>query len=457
MRYITSGKVEYNKIEVSILRHLYKLRFLNTEQMLMVTYPELVTDSYPDNPKNPAWRKEYVSKYSRVRKEIARLEEFGYIRSHPYRLTPGKKRTVFYSLHNEMFDDVKLFLKIDSDKVGNGWDDDYGDLSTDFYEFPKKINHHYDMVNFFIKLMFSVSLFSFKNEIDYMDNIYSARLYSIDQNQSTKLKPDGEFKVYVFMQEQRKLLFHSWLEVDRKTETTEDLINKFENYESYLSSAAAKQGTPPFIMVYVSAGDNIRRRWGTILNAYLARSRKEGPFLNMFVVNGDSLFSTLTSYTESKVMFDSLSKSVTTLATRDQGFLGSVHFDKSPLQGELREVLGWNPHFVVTENDPKRVQLYLFHKMSSYESQGISRVLDFMRKWSLMPQEITNGVKEIVPVFYFGEGLPIGIPTNLDQCSEEERAALSRTIWFGSKDEKWFDRSLKPISSSINPLTYALH
>ena len=112
---------------------------------------------------------------------------------------------------------------------------------------------------------------------------------------------------------------------------------------------------------------------------------------------------------------------------------------------------------MITVNNPNRVQVYLFQKFDGYESQGMCRVLDFMRKWSQFPDEVKK-VKEIIPVFYFKEGAPVGVP-KIDGCTDEEITVLSRSIWFSTEQGIWFDESLKPISSetTINPLTYGLY
>lgn len=470
MRFFLDGNFELNKIEDSILRNLYRFRLLTTEQILFLIYPELVTNSFPLNPKNDtSWRKNYTAKYSRIRKEILRLERFNFIRSQIYKVT-ARKLSV-YSLDTEKLSVVKDHLDIDPFHTGTGWSNDFGDLSIDFFDFPKRIEHHFDSVNFFIRMHFLSPQFPFMNEIDYVDNVYAARSYALESGDSIKFRPDGELKIYGFRQEKKNPTpgFHAWIEIDRSSENTSELSLKFENYRGYLAHATAtKTAKPPIILIFTNATTKIGRRWNSLFNAYQANLMNFSPYMNMLVCNSENLFQTLTSFTERNGMLQKVKQRVEGAAKPDMGFLGTVHMGTgrnneqgqdpfTPLQMAASDILGWAPHFVITENNPNRVQLYLFQKFDGYESQGICRVLDFLRRWSQFPDELKR-VREIVPVFYFKDGSPIGVPKQIDGCSDQEKVVLSRSIWYGTEQGTWYDESLKPMISEsvINPLTYGL-
>lgn len=470
MRFYLDGNFELNMIEDSILRNLYRFRFLTTEQILFLVYPELVTNTFPVNPKNdPSWRKNYTAKYSRIRKEVLRLERFNFIRSQVYKVT-ARKLSV-YTLDTEKLNFVKDLLDIDPLHIGTGWNDDYGDLSIDFFDFPKRIEHHLDTLNFYIRMQFLSPQFSFMNEIDYVDNVYAARTYALESGDSIKFRPDGELKIYGFRQEKKNQTpgFHSWIEIDRSSENTNELSLKFENYRGYLAHATAtKTAKPPIILIFTNATTKISRRWNSLFNASQANLMNYNPYMNMLVCNSENLFQTLTSFTERNSMLLKVKQRVEGAAKPDMGFLGKVHMGVgrnneqedplTPLQMVASDVLGWVPHFVITENNPNRVQIYLFQKFDGYESQGICRVLDFLRKWSQFPDELKR-VKEIVPVFYFKDGLPVGVPKQIDGCSNKEKVVLSRALWYGTEQGAWYDEYFKPLSSEtvINPLTYGLH
>ncbi|MCY9665853.1 hypothetical protein M5X11_12900 [Paenibacillus alginolyticus] len=473
MRLYLDGNFELNKIEGAILRNLYKFRLLTTEQILFLIFPELVTDSFPINPKNnPSWRKNYQSKYSRVRKELLRFEEFRFVRSQHYKVMAGRSALSVFTLDIEKFNVVKDLLDIDPSHFGSGWNDDFGDLSIDFFDFPKRIEHHLDSVNFYIRMQFLSPQFSFMNEIDYVDNVYAARTYSLENGDAIKFRPDGEMKIHGFRQEKKNPTpgFHAWIEIDRATEFSNDLSLKFENYRGFLAHATAtKAAKPPIIMVFTTASTKIGRRWNSFFNAYQSNLMNYSPFMNMLVCNADNLFQTLSSFTERSGMLLKVKQRIEGAAKPDMGFLGTVHMgtarnhehDQDPftaLQLACHDLLGWAPQFVITENNPNRVQLYLFQKFDGYETQGICRVLDFLRKWSQFPDELKR-VKEIVPVFYFKYGSPVGVPKQIDDCTDEERTVLSRSLWYGTEQEAWYDETLKLMKSEsvINPLTYGLH
>ena len=97
MRFFLDGNFELNKIEAQIIRYFYRFRILSTEQVLFLIYPELVTDTFPINPKDdPEWRKSYATKYSRIRKELVRLEKFNFIHSQVYKMPARKKLALFH-------------------------------------------------------------------------------------------------------------------------------------------------------------------------------------------------------------------------------------------------------------------------------------------------------------------------------------------------------------------------
>lgn len=473
MRFYLDGSFELNKIEDSILRYLYKFRILSTEQILFLIHSDLVTDTFPTNPKNnPSWRKQYTSHYSRIRKELKRLEQFKFIRSQQYKITTARFALTVYTLDSDKFESVKDFLEIEPQHYGSGWNDDFGDLSIDFFDFPKRIEHHMESVNFFIRMQHYSSKFSFMNEIDYIDNVYAARTYSLENGDTVRFKPDGEMKIHGFKQEVKNPTpgFHAWIEIDRSTEVSNELILKFDKYRGYLAFAnATKLSKPPLILVFTNATTKIGRRWNSIFNAYQTSLFSYSPFLNLLVCNAENLFYTLSSFTERNTLFQKLKQRVEATAQKDMGFLGSLHMGPgrttdpdnmsyTSLQAACHEALGWLPQFVITENNPSRVQLYLFQKYDGYETQGISRVLDFLRKWSQLPDEVKR-IKEVIPVFYFKSGSPVGVPKLLDQFSDEEKTVMTRSIWYATEQGIWFDEELRPMTRDaiINPLTYGLH
>jgi hypothetical protein len=473
MRYFLDGNFELNKIEANVLHCLYKFRFLTTEQLLFLTYPELITASFPTNPRNDQeWRKSYLTKYSRVRRELVRLEKFGFLRSQMYRVIAGRSPLNFFTLNAEKFNIVKDLLEIDSLHIGTGWNNDFGDLSIDFYEFPKRIEHHLESINFYIRMLYLSTQFPFKNEIDFVDNVYAARTYPIENGEKVRFRPDAELKIHGYHQEKKNPLpgFHAWIEIDRATEFSSTLHQKFKNYRGYLAHVAvSKENTPPLILVYTNSSTGIVRRWNSLFNAYHSNLMNYSPFMNLFVCNAQNLFQTIVSFTERSVMLLRVKERIANAAVPNMGFLGTVHFGTgrnagnesdplTPLQTACQEVLGWVPHFVLTENNPNRLQLYLFLKYDGYETQGICRVLDFLRKWDQLPNELKRA-KEVIPVFYFKSGSPVGVPNQLESCTAEEKAVLSRALWFSTEQGIWFDEMLKPFNemSMVNPLTYGLY
>lgn len=137
--------------------------------------------------------------------------------------------------------------------------------------------------------------------------------------------------------------------------------------------------------------------------------------------------------------------------------MGARKQELTELQINSQTVLGWNAQFTITENNPMRKMLYLYLKFDGYESQGISRVIDFVRKQDQLSNDISK--LEVVPVFYFKNGTPTGTPKTLDGVSESELNTLHRALWYSTVDQTWYNEQLLAFSkeSTVNPLTYVLH
>ncbi|MGF7033447.1 DNA-binding PadR family transcriptional regulator [Paenibacillus mucilaginosus] len=459
MKQISFGQIIYNSVERSILYHLFKHRFLTVNQLIMLIHPELIDRLYPQKPEGPdgtEMLKKRKAKYGRIHKEITRMEKYGYVRSQLYIQMVGKRAVSYYTLHDERLEEVKSMLDIDVDVYGSGWDDDFGDLDIDLFEFPKRIEHHSEMIDFMIQLK-GFKLDGRELQADYIDSIYSVREIPDAAGKNLKLKPDGEFRIHYCQNEQRKRIFYSWLEIDRTTERSEALMEKFERYGRFYEHAKSSGiEHPPLIYFHSNSVERIGRRWKTVLNAYLAAAKTFGPFMNLFLSNTQLMDTTFKSFLGSTMMRDNLQRNVQLLTQKDMGFLGDSLDQLEDLFVKTSEVLSWRPRFVITRNDPKKVQLYLFQKLDCYETFGICQVLDFIRKWPTLPSELVNEVHELIPVFYFGEGSPLGLPP-LTTITEAENAVLTRAIWYSATENKWYDHTQKPIPPSINPLTFGLH
>ena len=205
-------------------------------------------------------------------------------------------------------------------------------LSIDFFDFPKRIEHHLDSINFYIRMIYLSSVFPFMNEIDHVDNVYAARTFLHESGELIKFRPDGELKIYGIRQEKRNPTpgFHAWIEVDRSTENSSELSLKFENYRGYMAYATAnKAAFPPIILVFSNASTRISRRWTSMFNTFQSNLINYSSYMNLLVCNADNLFQTLTSFTERNGLLMKVKQRIENAAKPDMGFLGTVHMGTS--------------------------------------------------------------------------------------------------------------------------------
>lgn len=473
MRVNLDGSFLLNQYEHNIIAKLYKFRLLTNEQLMYLIHPELITDTYPINPKNdPQWRKQYSSKYSRIRKELINLTEHKFLQSKPFKLTTGRQSTMLYGLHPDKLEIVKGYLDIPLNYYGSGWNNDLGDLPEDLFAFPKRIEHHLDSINFYIKLTYAKQLFSFKNEIDYIDNIYTARTYPTAYTDKMKLKPDGELKIFAYHNDEliAKPGLHAWVEIDRSTESGSILKTKFENYNGYLqyikslSDTAKKEHStelPSVILSITNASTGLSRRWGTFINAYESQMQEHYSHFNMIVCNLQNIHEVIESYANKFSLTKRMAAGIESIAEMNLGFKGQKHLgyvkeNITDLQQQVYEKLKWLPQFTITENEPTRKQLYLYLKLDCYETQGICRYLEFIRKQSTLPAPLQT--IEVIPVFYQMSGTPIAIPV-LESLNEKEAKALALALTYVVNDNEWYSDDNIPLSkqTSIHPLVYRLH
>jgi DNA-binding PadR family transcriptional regulator len=184
-----------------------------------------------------------------------------------YRLQGDYARGSIYYLTPQGFELAKHLLNIDRGKTGEGWvfrqsmpGENYGDFPYDLYKPPlDQTAHHLLLIEFFKQLR------TLDEEVDYnyRINLYAAKEYEID-GQKHRYRPDAEVKFgdgRIFA-----------VEIDRATESHEQLRRKFRTYRNYLQYLHRNNEKLPsgifFVVEEKRRHHGMKRRWENVMSAF---------------------------------------------------------------------------------------------------------------------------------------------------------------------------------------------
>lgn len=198
-----------------------------------------------------------------------------------------------YYLSHKGYEYAKDMLNIEDERTGTGWITHYGEFEgLDFADIPYDVHipplkqpaHHLMLIDFFIKLsMINEDTYE---EIKHRNNLYSAKTYHVD-GVKYRYRPDAEI-----------VLGHKrfTIEIDRATESHDQLLQKFETYRQYLehsSNPADKINGIIFVVENRRRDHGIKRRWTNILSAFFKKLHKYQQDLNLIMTTLDTARETL--------------------------------------------------------------------------------------------------------------------------------------------------------------------
>ncbi|MBA2873160.1 hypothetical protein HNQ85_003498 [Anoxybacillus calidus] len=183
-----------------------------------------------------------------------------------YRLQGSFSRGSMYYLSEKGYELAKHWLNIEQEQKGDGWilsdqlhGEGYADLPYDVYKPPlEQTTHHLLLIEFFkqLKMIEGIDLY-------HRLNLYASKKYQVD-GQMYRYRPDAEIKLAdgrIFA-----------IEIDRATETHEQLRKKFKTYRNYLEYLRkTEQPIPTGIIFVVEAKrreHGMKRRWENMMSAF---------------------------------------------------------------------------------------------------------------------------------------------------------------------------------------------
>lgn len=234
---------------------------------------------------------EEKSNYNYLRK----LRKQGLVTAH--KLQANVANGSIYYLTPKGYEYARDMMNIAEGSVGTGWIQHYrdfgehslGDLPYDLYVPPlKQPAHHLLMIDFFIQLnMIDEDAYEM---IPHRINLYAAKTYEIE-GEKYRYRPDGEIII-----NGKKFA----IEIDRATESHEQLLQKMATYERYMSYCEdnPKENIDKiegiiFVVESKRRDHGIRRRWTSILAAFFKQLAKYQSQLNLIMTTIDTAKETL--------------------------------------------------------------------------------------------------------------------------------------------------------------------
>lgn len=356
-----------------------------------------------------------------------------------------------------------------------GWDKEHGYFPYNLYRPPKErlLKHHMLGVDFnvLMELLAIKHNFSF----DFIDNRYSSVGYTTIDDAGKKqvekiFRPDGEF---IIRSKDGQKKFHSWVEFDMGTEKGSFLFEKFSRYQQFLNYIAQgidrkslASSIPDSIFFITTARQSIWSRWQNIFRNYMNAIGPWSTYLNLYVGNMETLEPLVLSHINSNELYRKQLNSNLRPLLDDSRFTGQPKPSKVLVnsntvssfcflyENEMKEI-GWEPFFTVTQSDSQSHQIYLYLKYDEYETGGISKALDFAKKYRSIESMKRINAKEVIPVLFYSEKKPRSL--EFMGCEEKEafEEVFERFLWHDISLNKWFDKSGVELDlRRVNPLNY---
>jgi hypothetical protein len=356
-----------------------------------------------------------------------------------------------------------------------GWDKEHGYFPYNLYRPPKErlLKHHMMGIDFNVLMELLAIKHNFK--FDFIDNRYSSVGYTAMDESGKKeveriFRPDGEF---IVKSNGGRTKHHCWVEFDMGTEKGSFLFEKFSRFRQFLDYIAQgvdrqslASSIPDTVFFVTTAKQSIWSRWQNVFRNFMNAIGPWSTYLNLYVANMESLEPLIMSHIKSESIYKRQLNANLRPLLDDPRFIGQPKPSRTLAnannissfcilyENEMRE-LGWEPFFTVTQLDSQSHQVYLYVKYEEYETSGISRAIDFARKYRSIESMKRIGVKEVIPVLIYTEKRPVTLDFMGCDDKVEFDQIFERFLWHDVIQNRWFDKSGAEIDvSRVNPLSF---
>ncbi|MDV6378225.1 replication-relaxation family protein [Sporosarcina sp. GW1-11] len=232
-----------------------------------------------------------LSQEKSIYNDLAKLKKQGLVKS--LRLQQNVSSGSLYYLSQAGYDCTKDLLNIQNGQIATGWlpadydEYDVADLSYDVYLPPlKQTAHHLLLIDFFSEL--HINSDELGETIAHRHNLYAARKHKTREG-TIQYRPDAEIII-------NNSVFT--VEIDRATESHEQLKQKFQTYKQYFETMAndSNNEIPAGILFIVESRrreQGIQRRWHNILSAFYSVLSDYSHRLNLILTTIDQAAETI--------------------------------------------------------------------------------------------------------------------------------------------------------------------
>lgn len=229
-----------------------------------------------------------LSQEKSVYNYLRTLKNNGLVESH--RLQDTISRGSIFYLSRKGFDLMKDVFNIEEGGIGNGTipiheKTIFGDMPYELHSPPlKQPAHHLMQIEFYSHLIMDQ-----ESVVRHRNNLYAARSFTY-KGEKNRLRPDAEVSLLTGL---------CCIEIDRATETHEQLVQKFETYKRYLDFCEDDEyvRTPIKTILFVVEGKKreygIRRRWNNVLSAFYKGMKERYWEVNLILTTLDEVKRTM--------------------------------------------------------------------------------------------------------------------------------------------------------------------
>jgi DNA-binding PadR family transcriptional regulator len=305
-----------------------------------------------------------LSQEKTIYNSLRKLKQKGLVKS--TKLQEGVSRGSLYELTVKGYEYGKSLVNVELGEEGEGWiirmyeNSSFGDIPYGIYSAPlEQAAHHLLLIEFFIRLY---NRDEFREVLDHRLNLYCSENYEWE-NQSRKYRPDAEIKFNdgrIFA-----------IEIDRGTESHQQLRDKFRKYRCYFEYLKAQERPLPDGIIFVTEEKRrtygLNRRWTNLLTAFFEELFPFSNDVNMILTSMDKVDQTIT-FEENRDVFNN----------KAQAFLKNMLEERG--YERTRAYVTDNKNMIYTLAVDGDEYLVVFNEISNeYESRIYVRYLDFMR------------------------------------------------------------------------------
>ncbi|MCC3359450.1 replication-relaxation family protein [Bacillus sp. REN16] len=350
MSYLLSFNLSY--FSIGIIEYLFKYRGMTASQLAAMQNPHGYS----------------LSQEKSIYNYLLKLKKLNLVTA--TRLRDGYSKGSIYYLTSEGYEYAKNWLNIEEGQGGDGWIfgngfPSFADIPYETYKPPlEQTTHHLLQIDFFAKVRRLPATL-----VDHRLNLYSSEYFEID-SEKYRFRPDAEITLLDTLQ-------NYTVEIDRGTESHEQLRNKFRTYRQYfdfISNEGIEKLPNGIIFVVEEKRKNhgMKRRWVNVLSAFFAEIGPYHKNVNLIMTPMDKVEEVILTEMDRKMLEGKASREVSRILEKSYEKVTSYSFR------DKKEVVTSMAYSHAIKEDSYIVYFNATSQM--YESKVYSRFFEFKER-----------------------------------------------------------------------------